>query len=213
MKKLVAPCSALVLLGLFLTGIMASSAFSAEYVEGQHYARIDPAQPVSSQDKIEVVEIFWYGCPHCYRLEPYVKRWLQNKPDNVEFVRMPGIFSPRWMMHARAYYTAEVLGVVDKLHDPIFESIHGERKRMDDQDSLMALFAQHGVPEEDFKRVFLSFAVDSKMRRASEMTMRYNIDGVPALIVNGKYRTSGSQAGSNAAVFRVVDHLIELESK
>ena len=204
---------AILLASLALFGLAASPALSADFVEGQHYTRIDPAQPTSTPDKVEVVEVFWYGCPHCYRLEPYVKRWLKTKPDNVEFVRMPGIFSPRWMIHARAYYTAEVLGVVDKLHDPIFEAIHGARQPLNTQDEIMALFKEHGVSEEDFKRVFLSFAVDSKMRRASEMTMRYDIDGVPALIVNGKYRTSASQAGSNAAVFQVVDYLVALESK
>lgn len=208
MKKLIALVTAFA-----LVGIMTGPAFSAEYIEGQHYLSINPAQPTSSDDKIEVVEVFWYGCPHCYRLEPYAKRWLKNKPDNVEFVRMPGIFSPRWMVHARAYYTAEVLGVVDKVHDPIFEAIHGERKLLNDPNSIMQLFQQHGVTEEDFKRIFNSFAVDSKLRRASEMTTRYNIEGVPALIVNGKYRTSASMAGGNAEIFKVVNRLVEMESK
>jgi thiol:disulfide interchange protein DsbA len=209
MKKLIT----LLVATLILLGISTLPAQSADFVEGQHYAKVDPPQPTSTGDKIEVLEFFWYGCPHCYRLEPYVKRWLASKPANVEFVRMPGIFSPRWMMHARAYYTAEILGVVDKLHDPIFEAIHGERKPLDDQDAIMEMFKQHGVPEEEFKKVFLSFAVDTKMRRASEMAMRYDIDGVPALIVNGKYRTSPSMVGSNAAVFKVVDQLVAMEAQ
>jgi thiol:disulfide interchange protein DsbA len=201
-------CAALVLLGA-----TALPAASAPFVEGQHYVKVDPPQPTETGNKIEVLEFFWYGCPHCYRLEPYVKRWLKTKPANVEFVRMPGIFSPRWMMHARAYYTAEVLGVVDKLHDPIFEAIHGARNPLDSEEAILQLFKQHGVLEADFKKVFLSFAVETKMQRASEMAMRYDLDGVPAVIVNGKYRTSASLAGSNAAVFQVVDQLIKMESK
>lgn len=199
-----------------LLGFLAMAAnpvLSAEFIEGTHYVRIDPPQPTVTGDKIEVVEIFWYGCPHCYRMEPYVNRWLKKKPDNAEFIRLPGILSPRWMVHARAYYTAEILGVVDKLHEPIFEAIHGARNPLNDQASLMALFKQHGVTEEDYKRAFLSFAVDTKIRRAAEMANRYNIDSVPALIVNGKYRTSGSMAGSNALAFQVVDYLIQLESQ
>lgn len=198
-----------------LTGLAmaATPVLSADFVEGTHYVRIDPPQPTVTGDKIEVVEIFWYGCPHCYRMEPYVNRWLKKKPDNAEFVRLPGVLSPRWMVHARAYYTAEVLGVADKLHEPIFDAIHGERNPLNDQSSLMALFKQHGVAEEDYKRTFLSFAVETKLRRAAEMGMRYGIDSVPALIVNGKYRTSGSMAGSNARAFQVVDHLVKMESQ
>ena len=101
-----------------------SSSFAAPYNEGEHYEAITPAQPTSSKDQVEVVEMFWYGCPHCFRLEPFVDRWLKKKPANVKFVRMPGVFRPSWEIHARAYYTAEILGVVDKVHRPMFDAIH-----------------------------------------------------------------------------------------
>ena len=194
-------------------GVTAEEGFSVKYKSGEHYELISPAQPTSTKDKIEVVEMFWYGCPHCFRLEPFVERWLKKKPANVKFVRMPGVFRPSWEIHARAYYTAEILGVVDKVHRPMFDAIHEMKQRMNTEPAILALFKKHGVPEKDFKRVFRSFAVETKLRRAKDMGKRYQAKGVPALIVNGKYRTSGHAAGSNSKVFKVVNQLIKMESK
>ena len=192
---------------------ISSSSFAAPYNEGEHYEAITPAQPTSSKDKIEVVEMFWYGCPHCFRLEPFVDRWLKKKPANVKFVRMPGVFRPSWEIHARAYYTAEILGVVDKVHRPMFDAIHEMKKPMNTESAILALFKKHGVDEKEFKRIFKSFAVETKLRRAKDMGKRYQAKGVPALIVNGKYRTSGHAAGGNPKVFKVVNHLVKKESK
>jgi len=177
------------------------------------YEMINPPQPTTSGDKIEVVELFWYGCPHCFTLEPYVERWLKRKPENVKFVRMPGMFRPSWEIHGRAYYTAEVLGVVDKVHKPMFEAIHEQKRSLSDEASIMALFKENGVSEKDFKRVFRSFAVETKLRRAKDMGQRYGVRGVPALIVNGKYRTGATKSGGNAKVFKVVNELVKMESK
>lgn len=196
-----------------LTVITTSSSYAETFQEGEHYLPITPPQPTSSKDKVEVVEMFWYGCPHCYRLEPFVKRWLKKKPDNVNFIRMPGVLNPGWEILARAYYTAEVLGVVEKVHTPIFETIHEKRNRLDSEAAIMAIFKQYGVSETDFKRAFRSFAVETKIRRARDMGRRYQAQGVPAIIVNGKYRVSASSAGGNAKVFKVVDQLIKQESK
>lgn len=198
---------------LLLAGLTSTASLAAKYNEGEHYIPITPAQPTSSKDQIEVVELFWYGCPHCFRLEPYVKRWLKKKPDNVKFVRMPGVLNPNWEIHARAYYTAEILGVVDKIHTPFFEALHEKKKRINTPDQIMALFKQHGVAEKDFKRLFRSFAVETKLRRAKDMGRRYQARGVPAIIVNGKYRISAQSAGGNAKVFKVVDQLVKQESK
>lgn len=198
---------------LALVAVTATTSFAASYNAGEHYEVISPAQPTSSKDKVEVVEMFWYGCPHCFRLEPFVERWLKKKPANVKFVRMPGVFRPSWEIHARAYYTAEILGVVDKVHRPMFDAIHEMKQRMNTEPAILALFKKHGVTEKDFKRVFRSFAVETKLRRAKDMGTRYQAKGVPALIVNGKYRTSGHAAGSNSKVFKVVNHLIKMESK
>lgn len=186
----------------------ASSAMAA-----QGYEMVTPAQPTTSKDQVEVVELFWYGCPHCYKLEPFVERWLKRKPKNVKFVRMPGVFRDSWKIHARAYYTAEILGVVDKVHKPMFEAIHDQKRRMNDEASIMGLFNAHGVSSKDFKRVFNSFAVETKLRRAKDMGSRYGARGVPAIIVNGKYRTGAQTAGGNAKVFKVVNQLVKQESK
>ncbi|MCF6256850.1 MAG: thiol:disulfide interchange protein DsbA/DsbL [Gammaproteobacteria bacterium] len=179
----------------------------------KNYEMVNPPQPTTSKDKIEVVELFWYGCPHCFTLEPYVERWLKRKPENVKFVRMPGVFRPSWEIHGRAYYTAEVLGVVDKVHKPMFEAIHEQKRSLSDEASIMALFKANGVSEKDFKRVFRSFAVETKLRRAKDMGQRYGVRGVPALIINGKYRTGVTESGGNSKVFKVVNELVEMESK
>ncbi len=199
---------------LALLGASISSGFAAPYQEGVHYERVDPPQPTSAAPgQVEVVELFWYGCPHCYRLKPYTERWLKRKPANVKFVRMPGIFQPSWEIGARAYYTAEILGVVDKIHGAMFEAIHEQKRRMNSEAEILALFKQHGVAEKDFKRVFRSFAVETKLRRARDMGHRYGVRGVPAIIVNGKYRTGIGEAGGTARVFQVVNYLVQQESK
>ena len=183
------------------------------YKEKIHYERVLPAQPTTSGDKVEVVEMFWYGCPHCNNLEPYVNRWLKKKPAQAEFVRMPAIFRPDWELHARAYYTAEILGVLDTMHPAMFEAIHQQKRHLKTDADRQKVFAEHGVSAEDFNRVFRSFAVEAKIRRAKDMSQRYGIKGVPSLIVNGKYRTGAKLAGGNANIFRVVDYLVELESQ
>jgi len=111
------------------TAAVLGLASASRVMAAEGYEMVTPAQPTTSKDKVEVVELFWYGCPHCYKFEPYVERWLKRKPKNVKFVRMPGVFRASWEIHARAYYTAEILGVVDKVHKPMFEAIHEQKRR------------------------------------------------------------------------------------
>lgn len=185
---------------------------ATNYKEKIHYELVTPPQPTTTKDKVEVVEMFWYGCPHCNALEPYVERWLKRKPANVEFIRIPAVFRPSWELHARAFYTAEVLGVLDKTHSAMFDAIHNQKRRMGSEQELMEFFAQHGVSNEEFKRVFHSFAVEAKVRRAKDLSQRYGINGVPSIIVNGKYRTGAQLAGGNANIFKVVNFLVEKEA-
>jgi len=199
-----------VLLGLFLVSGVAQS---ATYKENIQYEKVVPAQPTTTGDKIEVVEMFWYGCPHCNNLEPYVNRWRKKMPKDVELVRIPAVFRPSWELHARAYYTGEILGVLDKTHDAMFDAIHKLRQPMSSEKEIMDLFAQKGVKNDDFKRVFHSFAVEAKVRRAKDMSQRYGIDGVPTLIVDGKYRVTARTAGGAANIFKVVDYLVDQERK
>ncbi len=195
-----------------LTGLLMATG-SAQAQQGQGYELVNPPQPTATGDKIEVVELFWYGCPHCFRLEPSIKRWLESKPADVEYVRIPAILPPAWELLARAYYVAEALGKVEEIHDPLFNAIHAERQRIGTQDALADFFAAHGVDRDTFDKTFRSFSVETKIKRAKLMSERYGINGVPAIIVNGKYRTSGSLAGSNANMLRVVDQLIAQERK
>lgn len=182
--------------------------------EGIEYKTISPRVSNHIDDnKIEVVEMFWYGCSHCFAFEPALHQWLKTKPKNVNFVRVPAVFNPTWGLHARAYYTAEVLGVLEKTHQAMFDAMHIKKLKMASTDELANFYAKHGVSKEAFIETFNSFAVDTKVRRAADLSRSYGIDGVPSLIVNGKYRTSGSLAGGRDGMLKVVDHLIKLEAK
>jgi len=209
MTKNIPMLTLLTLCTLFITGF----AEAAQYTEGKHYEVISPAQPTNTGDKVEVLELFWYGCPHCYNFEPHINRWLKKKSAQAEFVRMPGILRPEWALYARAYYTAEVLGALDKIHEPLFEVIHELRQPPKDEAALKVFFMEHGVSEADFSRTFRSFAVESKVRRAQDMSNRYGARGVPTMIINGKYRTSSSVSGGPVEVLKVVDYLVDKESK
>ncbi len=179
------------------------------------YETIEPAQPTQTPDKVEVVELFWYGCPHCYDFEPYLERWLARKPSHVVFTRVPAVFPNNrlWLLHAQAFYTAQALGVLDRIHGPLFEAYQNAKRPLDTQEQLAAFFAERGVPAADFDRAWSSFGVQSKTRQAVALTQRYGIDGVPAVVVNGKYRTSGSLTGTFENVLKVVDALVEQEQR
>ncbi|WP_126452166.1 thiol:disulfide interchange protein DsbA/DsbL [Sulfuriflexus mobilis] len=193
----------------------------AAYDEGFEYKQITPALPTSSKDKVEVVELFWYGCPHCYDFEPSLGEWAGKLPENVEFIRIPAIFRQGWLPHARAYYTAEALGVLDKTHAAFFDAVHRQKRALQTEKDIADFYAQHGVKREDFKKAWDSFVVQSRVQRAVSMTKRYGITGVPAMVVNGKYRTGGPEANINSPgntkqeqhenVLKLVDWLVARE--
>ncbi len=177
---------------------------------GKQYKEIVPPQPVTGAG-IEVLEVFWYGCPHCYDLEPTLARWQARQAPDVAFRRMPAVFRPSWFLHAKAYYTAEALGVLDKIHAPFFKALHADKKELDDEESLAEFFAGFGVDKKEFSQVFNSFTVEGKVEQAKQAIQRFGIDGVPAIVVNGKYLTSGSMAGSYDGALAVVDFLVARE--
>jgi len=195
------------LIALFLLVPVAWAGFD----EGIDYKRIANPQPTVSADKIEVLELFWYGCPHCYHLEPQLAAWRETKPDDVEFVRMPAVLGPDWELLARAYYTMELLGVEEPVHKALFEHIHKQRKPIRTVADVKAVFVEHGVSEQDFDRTFQSFAVITKTNRARQARALYGLTGVPVLVVNGKYLTSAQMAGGNKEMLQVVDFLVEQE--
>lgn len=177
------------------------------------FERINPPQPTQSGDRIEVVEVFWYGCPHCYALEPYLDKWLETKPDDVEFRRIPGVLGRNWLPHARAYYTAEKLGILGKIHQQMFNAIHVERTDLGSEKKLASFFKDHGVDRDEFMKTYESEEITDKIKQAFVAGQGYGLTGVPAIIVNGKYRVSASTAGGNARLIEVVNMLIEQERK
>ena len=199
-------------LALLLMPLLSFAAAPVKYQENVAYERILPAQPTADPATVEVVEIFWYGCPHCHRFQPYVESWLLSGPENVTFVRLPAILNERWAIHSRAYYTAEALGVLEQIHPALFDAIHNKKLRLDTEASLTDFFAEHGVDRERFRSTFNSFAVNSKVSRARELTRRYGIDGTPAVVVNGKYRTGPGMTGTFEALIDVVDFLVDREA-
>ena len=176
------------------------------------YELVEPPQPTSDPSKVEVLEFFWYGCPHCYHLEPELNAWLKTKPANVEFIRQPAIFNERWGAHAKAFFTAEALGVLDQMHADFYEAIQNTQRKLETEDELAPFFKEHGIAEADFRKAYKSFAVDTKMRQAAPMAQRYGITGTPAIVINGKYRTSGSVAKSFPRMIAIMNELIAQES-
>jgi len=208
-----------VLLALMAT-VMLQSGSALAIDEGFEYNLIKPAMTINDPSKVEVVEMFWYGCPHCNDFEPTLNKWLKTKPENVNFIRIPAIFRDSWVPHARAYYTAEALGVVDKVHGAFFEAVHKDRRRLATKKDIAEFFVSRGVKQADFDQTWDSFIVQSRVKRAITLTRRSGITGVPAMLVNGKYRTSASEAGinnpggaTNDDMIKVVNFLIAKEAK
>ncbi|MEM7691656.1 MAG: thiol:disulfide interchange protein DsbA/DsbL, partial [Pseudomonadota bacterium] len=179
-------------------------------VEGEHYDVISPAIRASSE-KIEVTEFFWYGCGHCYNFEPQLAQWKKSLPDDVVLSGSPAIWNPTMEIHAKAFYTAEVLDVLDKVHMPIFQAINVDRKRLSGEKELAALFSANGVAQEDFEKAFNSFGVGSQVRQANARARAAKITGTPEMMVAGKYRINTRKAGGQAEMLKVVNFLIEKE--
>jgi thiol:disulfide interchange protein DsbA len=179
---------------------------------GTHYMRLSPTQPTSSSpDQVEVAEIFWYGCPHCFNFDPYLERWQATKPGYVNFVRVPAVWNPLLQLHARAFYAAEALGKGAEMHSEFFREIHERGNLLDSEEKLQAFFGRFGVDAAAFETTFDSFAVQEKLQRADELSRRYRIQSVPTLIVNGKYTTDGGAAGSYDDLLALVDELTAAE--
>lgn len=191
-----------------------------KFTEGRHFQRLVPTQPtVGGSDKIEVAEVFWYGCNHCLDFEPHINRWAENKPSNVRFVRIPAMWNPLVKLHGQLYYTEEVLAKNGKLkdqkafHAAVFNEFHNRGNRLTSENAIQALFERHGVSAEDFQSTWKSFEVAQKMRVAEDLARRYSISGVPSVVVNGKYRTGGAEAGGYPQLLQVIDELVARESR
>jgi thiol:disulfide interchange protein DsbA len=170
----------------------------------QGYNELKPPQPTEAGGKIEVIEFFWYGCIHCYNLEPALEGWLKQLPPDAQFRRVPAVFNPRWEHDARIFYAFEALGLLQKLHRPFFDAIHQDRLRTDDPKALAQWLQKQGVDAQKFTDVMKSFSVHSKTQRAKLMTAGYRIDGTPSMAVDGRYTVSAGDAMLNT-VSKLID--------
>jgi protein dithiol oxidoreductase (disulfide-forming) len=208
MKKMIK--AALIWMAFLLP--IAAMAMPLAYVEGVHYKPTAKRLATSDKNAVEVVEMFSYSCPHCFRFEPQLMEWKKTLPDGVKFVQVPAIFRDSWLQLAKVYYTAEKMGELEKLQPLIFNAIHVDKRRLQTEDQLLDFVAEQGIEREMFAQEMKSMSVTRKVKEALLISQTSGITGVPSMIVNGKYIVDGPMAGSMEDVLKVVDFLIQQES-
>lgn len=191
----------------------------SRWVAGTNYKTLVPTQPTNvSPDKVEVVEVFWYGCPHCYTLEPYLKNWEKNKASYIQFTRIPVVWGPAHRAHARLFYTLAALNKGPDLNDAAFSEIQRGNGLVGsdaaETERLQAAFAKrHGVSEDEFRSAYNSMGVQTRLSRAEDLTRRYRVEGVPFIVVNGKYTADVSSAGGQNELIALINDLAAREQK
>ncbi|MDP3847778.1 MAG: thiol:disulfide interchange protein DsbA/DsbL [Pseudomonas sp.] len=210
-----------VLAGTSLFGLTAQAADAPVLLEapkaamnleaGKQYVELNTAVPVSKPGKIEVVELFWYGCPHCYSFEPTINPWAEKLPADVNFVRIPAMFGGVWDIHGQAFITLETMQVEHKVHKAVFEAIQKEGKKLANPEAFADFVATQGVDREAFLNTYNSFGVKGQVANAKRLAMAYQITGVPSMIVNGKYRFDIGSSGGPEQTLQVADQLIAKE--
>ena len=200
---------------LLISGVLLATPVIAQqaFTEGVDYKRIDPVVKTTNPDKVVVTEIFWYGCPHCFRFEPFVEKWAKSLPEGVVFEQLPSALNPQWVVHARTFYALKFMGAQEQLHGKLFNAIHIKRQRIDNLDSIAKFVAEQGFDEKQFRKHYNSFPVDSQVRKNKKIEQRYGHQGVPAVVVNGKYLVTGSMAGSFDRMLKIIDFLAADELK
>lgn len=181
------------------------------FVQGVDYDVLPQPVRTSNPDKIVVTEIFWYGCPTCFRFEPFVERWSAALPEDVVFELVPSVLNDRWKAHARTYYTLKMMGALDQAHKAFFDEIHLKRERMADLDAIAEFVADQGLDADKFRKNYRSFEVDTQIRKNGKKEKRYGHNGVPTVIVNGKYLVSTGKAGSFERMIQIMDFLVSQE--
>lgn len=196
---------------LLLLAVVAPGIGYASYLRDIDY-RVIPQQPMTTGSKIEVREFFWYGCPHCFHIEPLLETWLRALPRDAQFVRTPAEFNPAWVPGARAYFTFQALGITSRVHSAFFRAIHVEHKDMDDVNNVATFVAKYGISKQRFLNTYNSFSVDADVRRTAAMEVPYGIDSVPTFVVDGRYVTNPAIAGGQRRCLRIVSYLINKSS-
>ena len=193
--------------------IFCHSANATKYIEGVHYEQLPyPVTTNVEPGSIEVVEIFWYGCPHCYELEPYIDKWLKSKPQNVVFTRLPAVFNKLWEVHAKAYYALFLMEALDQANRIIFEGMHAQGRLLKNLDSITRFLKQNNIDDKKFASLYVADDVKKLVSEAGDLVDAYDIHGVPAIIVDGKYRVTGKMAGSYQGMLDITDYLVKRES-
>ncbi|HDZ58265.1 MAG TPA: thiol:disulfide interchange protein DsbA/DsbL [Pseudomonas xinjiangensis] len=197
------------LLGGLAAGVNAQEA--APYRAGTHYVELPSPAPTEEPDKIEVAELFWYGCGHCFSFEPIITEWKKTLPEDVHFRPVPALFGGAWNTHGQLFYTLQSLGKLDETHEAVFQAIHNQKNRLADEEAMIDLLEPYGITEEEFQSAWSSFGVRNKMEQANRLARAYRATGVPTLIVNGKYRIEGGMVGGFEEMLKVAEYLVEQE--
>ncbi|HEY2397192.1 MAG TPA: thiol:disulfide interchange protein DsbA/DsbL [Rudaea sp.] len=215
------PSVLLLLLGLFATAACSADTTSPgttaarTWTAGTDYTLIEPPQPTSTGDKIEVVEVFSYACPHCAHFQPYADELKSKLPANAQFVLIPAVFNASWEPFARAFYTAQALGLVDKTHQALFDAIHRDHLPLGSLEALANFYAGYGATSGNFLSTANSFVIDAKMSHGADLLRAYGIEATPTLVVNGKYRV-GANSQRNIGFVEMVQialYLVQQENK
>ena len=188
-------------------------AVSAQPKAGADYTELKAAQPVEAKGKVEVLEVFWYRCPHCYSLEPVLEPWTKKLPADVQFRRIPAVLADNWATDARFFYAFEALGVLDKVHKAFFDAIHRDRLNLSSEPAVTEWLKKNGIDRAKFDDAYKSFGVQAKVKRAAQLSAAYQLDGVPLLAVQGKYTISAEQGGSQNGMLATTDQMIDLARK
>jgi thiol:disulfide interchange protein DsbA len=196
---------------LVTASLFGFSANATDFRAGKEYVELKTPVPVADAGKIEVVELFWYGCPHCYQFEPVINPWIEQLPDDVDFKRIPAMFGGVWNAHGQMFLALESMGVEQKVHDAVFNAYHNEGKKMDTPEKMAEMLEGQGVDKAAFLKAYNSFGVKSRAEQAKKIAMAYQITGVPVMIVNGKYRFDIGSSGGPERTLKVADFLIEKE--
>lgn len=196
---------------------MACSAASSDtnYEEGTHYKRVREASAPGNPKRIEVIEFFWYGCSHCNAFEPIIQKWAKTKPADVDFVQMPNSLGrPLGLLHSKAFYAADSLGLLPKTHEAFFNAIHNQHRTLDTEDQIAAFFNQTaGILPDVFKGTLNGFAVDSRTRNAEALIKQYGISSTPMIVVDGRYVVDARSAGGFEGMLKITDFLVEKARK
>ncbi len=201
-----------------LAALTAAAAFlapavSAQPKAGADYTELKAAQPVEAKGKVEVLEFFWYRCPHCYSLEPVLEPWTKKLPADVQFRRIPAVLADNWATDARFFYAFEALGVLDKVHKAFFDAIHRDRLNLSSEAAITEWLKKNGIDRAKFDDAYKSFGVQAKVKRAAQLSAAHQLDGVPLLAVQGRYTISAEQGGSQNGMLATTDQMIDLARK